>query len=51
MLTARESRAVTGVLVLDGLAAPTGERQLVDRWARPGCRMSWKRIETKDETM
>jgi hypothetical protein len=46
--TARESRAVTDILVLDGLAASTDARQLVDCWARPGCRLFWSEIETKD---
>ncbi len=48
MLTARESRAVTGRLVLDGLAASTDARQLVDGWAKPGCRILWSEIEAKD---
>jgi len=46
--TARESRAVTDIFVLDGLAASTDARQLVDCWARPGCRPFWSEIETKD---
>ena len=51
MLTARESRAVTGILVLDGLTALIDARQLVDGWARPGCRMLWSENETKDVVM
>jgi len=48
MWTARDSRAVTCKLVLDGLAASTDARQLVDCWARPGCRVALSEIETKD---
>ena len=51
MVTARASRAVTHRLLLDGLVASTDARQLVDAWARPGCRMRWSRIETKDVVM
>ncbi len=48
MWTARESRAVTCILVLAGLAASTDARQLVDRWARPGCRRPRSEIDAKD---
>jgi hypothetical protein len=51
LLTARESRAVTDKLVLDGLAASIDARQLVDCWARPGCRVRWSEMAMKDVIM
>jgi len=48
MWTTRASRSVTWILVLDGLAASTDARQLVDCWARPGCRMLRSEFDAKD---
>lgn len=48
MWTARDSRAVTDILVLDELAAFTGARQLASSRPTTDCCVDWSEIEAKD---